>query len=89
MKSKDKVSRKILILSKSCFTTFVKQKVADYLCALSGVYAFAVLKHSVDTQKVDVSQQINDSVSKKIAKYACPDHIQVTPIRHRPKITRK
>ncbi|TNM94961.1 hypothetical protein fugu_017720 [Takifugu bimaculatus] len=41
-----------------------------------GVFAFAVLKQGVDTQHGDVSQQLKDTVSKKIAKYASPDHIQ-------------
>uniref|UniRef100_A0A674N2A2 Propionate--CoA ligase n=1 Tax=Takifugu rubripes TaxID=31033 RepID=A0A674N2A2_TAKRU len=41
-----------------------------------GVFAFAVLKQGVDTQYGDVSQQLKDTVSKKIAKYASPDHIQ-------------
>lgn len=42
-----------------------------------GVFAFAVLKQGVDAQYGDVSQQLKDTVSKKIAKYASPDHIQV------------
>lgn len=45
---------------------------------LSGVYAFVVIKKGVDVQEADLSQQLNDMVSKKIAKYACPDCIQVT-----------
>lgn len=44
---------------------------------VSGVYAFAVLKQGADTQNGDVSQQLKDIVSKKIAKYASPDCIQV------------
>lgn len=44
---------------------------------LSGVYAFVVLKKDVDVQEADLSRQLNDMVSKKIAKYACPDFIQV------------
>lgn len=43
----------------------------------SGVFAFAVLKQGVDAQYEDVSQQLKDMVSKKIAKYASPDHVQV------------
>ncbi|XP_077367667.1 acetyl-coenzyme A synthetase 2-like, mitochondrial isoform X1 [Festucalex cinctus] len=39
-----------------------------------GVYAFVVLKQ--DAQEADLASQINSSVSNKIAKYACPDHIQ-------------
>ncbi|XP_077443021.1 acetyl-coenzyme A synthetase 2-like, mitochondrial [Stigmatopora argus] len=39
-----------------------------------GVYAFVVLKQ--DAQNGDLTSQINRSVSDKIAKYACPDHIQ-------------
>lgn len=44
---------------------------------VSGVYAFVVLKQGVDAQKGDVSQQLKDSVSKRVAKYAGPDRIQV------------
>lgn len=47
------------------------------LSALSGVYAYVVLKKGVDLQEMDLHQQLNDAVSKKIAKYACPDYIQV------------
>ncbi|KAM7395438.1 hypothetical protein PAMA_006951 [Pampus argenteus] len=43
-----------------------------------GVYAFVVLKSDVDIQEADVSLQLKDMVSKKIAKYACPDYIQFT-----------
>ncbi|XP_061900494.1 acetyl-coenzyme A synthetase 2-like, mitochondrial isoform X2 [Entelurus aequoreus] len=39
-----------------------------------GVYAFVVLKQ--DVQDVDLTSKINHTVSNKIAKYACPDHIQ-------------
>ncbi|XP_062267120.1 acetyl-coenzyme A synthetase 2-like, mitochondrial [Platichthys flesus] len=42
-----------------------------------GVYAFVVLKKSADAQESDVSRQLKEAVSKKIAKYACPDHIQI------------
>uniref|UniRef100_H3DG14 Acetyl-coenzyme A synthetase n=1 Tax=Tetraodon nigroviridis TaxID=99883 RepID=H3DG14_TETNG len=42
-----------------------------------GVYAFVVLKQGVDAQKGDVSQQLKDMVSKRIAKYAGPDCIQL------------
>lgn len=48
-----------------------------FLSVVSGVYAFAVLKQGVDAQKGDVSQQLKDIVSKRIAKYASPDCIQV------------
>lgn len=43
----------------------------------SGVYTFVVLKKDVDVQETDLSRLLNDMVSKKIAKYACPDFIQV------------
>ena len=43
-----------------------------------GVYAFVVLKKDVVVQEAELSQQLLDMVSKKIAKYACPDVIQVT-----------
>ena len=43
----------------------------------SGVYTFVVLKKDVDIQETDLSRLLNDMVSKKIAKYACPDFIQV------------
>ncbi|KAM9778652.1 acetyl-coenzyme A synthetase 2-like, mitochondrial [Syngnathus typhle] len=39
-----------------------------------GVYAFVVLKQ--EAQEADLASQINNTVSNKIAKYACPDHIQ-------------
>ncbi|XP_061668605.1 acetyl-coenzyme A synthetase 2-like, mitochondrial isoform X2 [Syngnathoides biaculeatus] len=39
-----------------------------------GVYAFVVLKQNA--QEADLASQINAAVSGKIAKYACPDHIQ-------------
>ncbi|XP_068580570.1 acetyl-coenzyme A synthetase 2-like, mitochondrial isoform X2 [Cebidichthys violaceus] len=41
-----------------------------------GVYAFAVLKQDVEVQGAELRQQLNNMVSKKIAKYACPDFIQ-------------
>lgn len=41
-----------------------------------GVYAFVVLKTDVDIQEADVSAQINNTVNKKIAKFASPDYIQ-------------
>ncbi|XP_010776008.1 acetyl-coenzyme A synthetase 2-like, mitochondrial isoform X2 [Notothenia coriiceps] len=41
-----------------------------------GVYAFVVLKKDVDDKEADLSQQLNNMVSKKIAKYACADFIQ-------------
>ncbi|KAI4802498.1 hypothetical protein KUCAC02_020332 [Chaenocephalus aceratus] len=40
------------------------------------VYAFVVLKKDADDQEADLSQQLNNMVSKKIAKYACPDFVQ-------------
>lgn len=49
------------------------------LFVVSGVYAFVVLKQGVDGQKGDVSLQLKDIVSKRIAKYASPDCIQVIP----------
>lgn len=54
-----------------------KQVVWVPLSVVAGVYAFAVLKQGADTQNGDVSQQLKDIVSKKIAKYASPDCIQV------------
>ncbi|XP_034755411.1 acetyl-coenzyme A synthetase 2-like, mitochondrial isoform X2 [Etheostoma cragini] len=42
-----------------------------------GVYAFVVLKQGVNVQEEDLSRQLNNMVSKKIAKYACPDFIQL------------
>uniref|UniRef100_A0A3B4XIX8 Acetyl-coenzyme A synthetase n=2 Tax=Seriola lalandi dorsalis TaxID=1841481 RepID=A0A3B4XIX8_SERLL len=41
-----------------------------------GVYAFVVLKKSVEVEEADVSRQLTVMVSKNIAKYACPDCIQ-------------
>ncbi|XP_056284027.1 acetyl-coenzyme A synthetase 2-like, mitochondrial [Pseudoliparis swirei] len=41
-----------------------------------GVYAFVVLKKNVVVQSADLCQQLSNMVSKKIAKYACPDFIQ-------------
>uniref|UniRef100_A0A3Q3F3D2 Propionate--CoA ligase n=1 Tax=Labrus bergylta TaxID=56723 RepID=A0A3Q3F3D2_9LABR len=41
-----------------------------------GVYAFVVLKKVVDVEEADLSKQLKHMVSKKIAKYACPDYIQ-------------
>ncbi|KAF3849838.1 hypothetical protein F7725_019557 [Dissostichus mawsoni] len=41
-----------------------------------GVYTFVVLKKDADDQEADLSQQLNNMVSKNIAKYACPDFIQ-------------
>ncbi|TNN82663.1 Acetyl-coenzyme A synthetase 2-like, mitochondrial [Liparis tanakae] len=41
-----------------------------------GVYAFVVLKKAVAVQRADLCQQLSNMVSKKIAKYACPDFIQ-------------
>uniref|UniRef100_UPI0037E7ED1D acetyl-coenzyme A synthetase 2-like, mitochondrial n=1 Tax=Semicossyphus pulcher TaxID=241346 RepID=UPI0037E7ED1D len=42
-----------------------------------GVYAFVVLKKAVDVKGADLSKQLNNMVTTKIAKYACPDHIQL------------
>uniref|UniRef100_A0A8C5G112 Acetyl-coenzyme A synthetase n=1 Tax=Gouania willdenowi TaxID=441366 RepID=A0A8C5G112_GOUWI len=42
-----------------------------------GVYAFVVLKKNIDIKEDDLSRQLNKMVSKKIAKYACPDVIQL------------
>uniref|UniRef100_A0A8D3BUK2 Propionate--CoA ligase n=1 Tax=Scophthalmus maximus TaxID=52904 RepID=A0A8D3BUK2_SCOMX len=42
-----------------------------------GVYAFVVLKKIAEVQDSDLSRQLNDMVAKKIAKYACPDCIQI------------
>lgn len=47
------------------------------MSVVSGVYAFVVLKKGVDAQKGDVTLQLKDIVSKRIAKYASPDYIQV------------
>lgn len=44
---------------------------------LPGVYAFVVLKKDVNIQEADLSKQLSNLVSGKIAKYACPDFIQV------------
>ncbi|XP_027139886.1 acetyl-coenzyme A synthetase 2-like, mitochondrial isoform X2 [Larimichthys crocea] len=41
-----------------------------------GVYCFVVLKKDVDVKEADLSRQLNNIVSQKIAKYACPDYIQ-------------
>ncbi|TDH00385.1 hypothetical protein EPR50_G00187930 [Perca flavescens] len=41
-----------------------------------GVYAFVVLKKGVKVQEEELSRKLNNMVSKKIAKYACPDFIQ-------------
>lgn len=59
------------------FSWFKKLKSRFSICASSGVYAFVVLKKNTDVQEADVCRQLNDTVSKKIAKYACPDCIQV------------
>ncbi|XP_060908115.1 acetyl-coenzyme A synthetase 2-like, mitochondrial [Labrus mixtus] len=40
------------------------------------VYAFVVLKKVVDVEEADLSKLLKQMVSKKIAKYACPDYIQ-------------
>lgn len=41
------------------------------------MYAFVVLKKGVDVREADLTRQLNSMVSEKIAKYACPDFIQV------------
>ncbi|CAN9507371.1 unnamed protein product [Ophioblennius macclurei] len=41
-----------------------------------GVYAFVVLKATTNMTEEDLTRQLNDTVSKRIAKYACPDFIQ-------------
>lgn len=51
---------------------------ARFLSLSSGVYAFVVLKQAADVQEVDLPLHLKDMVSKKIAKYASPDCIQVT-----------
>uniref|UniRef100_A0A8C6SDZ5 Propionate--CoA ligase n=1 Tax=Neogobius melanostomus TaxID=47308 RepID=A0A8C6SDZ5_9GOBI len=42
-----------------------------------GVYAFVVLKKEADITEPELRQQLKDSVSKSIAKYASPDYIQI------------
>ncbi|KAL6096075.1 uncharacterized protein ACO6RY_09852 [Pungitius sinensis] len=42
-----------------------------------GIYAFVVLKKDEEVQGEDLCQQLRNMVSKKIAKYACPDFIQI------------
>ncbi|KAM9797962.1 acetyl-coenzyme A synthetase 2-like, mitochondrial [Neosynchiropus ocellatus] len=42
-----------------------------------GVYAFVVLKKNVDASIDEIISQLNSMVSTKIAKYACPDHVQI------------
>ncbi|XP_053738074.1 acetyl-coenzyme A synthetase 2-like, mitochondrial isoform X1 [Synchiropus splendidus] len=42
-----------------------------------GIYAFVVLKKNVDASVDEIISQLNSMVSTKIAKYACPDHVQV------------
>ncbi|XP_052380304.1 acetyl-coenzyme A synthetase 2-like, mitochondrial isoform X2 [Oncorhynchus keta] len=42
-----------------------------------GVYVFVVLKKAVMVQDDVLAQQIREMVSRSIAKYACPDFIQV------------
>lgn len=42
-----------------------------------GVYAFVVLKKKVDVPEAQLCKQLKDKVSKSIAKYACPDYIQI------------
>ncbi|XP_062324435.1 acetyl-coenzyme A synthetase 2-like, mitochondrial [Osmerus eperlanus] len=42
-----------------------------------GVYAFVVLKQGVEVQEALLALQITEIVSRSIAKYACPDFIQV------------
>ncbi|KAM8832713.1 acetyl-coenzyme A synthetase 2-like, mitochondrial isoform 2-T2 [Spinachia spinachia] len=42
-----------------------------------GVYAFVVLKKDQELQGAVLCEQLRNMVSKKIAKYACPDFIQI------------
>ncbi|XP_029553231.1 acetyl-coenzyme A synthetase 2-like, mitochondrial isoform X2 [Salmo trutta] len=42
-----------------------------------GVYVFVVLKKAVMVQEDVLAQQLREMVSRSIAKYACPDFIQV------------
>ncbi|XP_068198128.1 acetyl-coenzyme A synthetase 2-like, mitochondrial [Antennarius striatus] len=42
-----------------------------------GVYVFVVLKKDVEVDEAELSRQLNVMVSKKIAKYACPDCVQL------------
>ncbi|KAM9839970.1 acetyl-coenzyme A synthetase 2-like, mitochondrial [Aulostomus maculatus] len=43
-----------------------------------GVYAFVVLKTETNIEEADLTSQLKNMVSKKIAKYACPDFIQLS-----------
>ena len=48
------------------------------ICGVStGVYAFVVLKQGVEVQEALLALRITEIVSRSIAKYACPDFIQV------------
>uniref|UniRef100_A0A8C5DIX4 Propionate--CoA ligase n=1 Tax=Gouania willdenowi TaxID=441366 RepID=A0A8C5DIX4_GOUWI len=51
--------------------------IETYYQPYPGVYAFVVLKKNIDIKEDDLSRQLNKMVSKKIAKYACPDVIQL------------
>uniref|UniRef100_A0A672GJW1 Propionate--CoA ligase n=1 Tax=Salarias fasciatus TaxID=181472 RepID=A0A672GJW1_SALFA len=59
--------------------------IETYCQPYPGVYAFVVLKATADKEEEDLTRQLNDTVSKKIAKYACPDFIQVTFAKRLPK----
>uniref|UniRef100_A0A8C5G0V8 Acetyl-coenzyme A synthetase n=1 Tax=Gouania willdenowi TaxID=441366 RepID=A0A8C5G0V8_GOUWI len=54
-----------------------------------GVYAFVVLKKNIDIKEDDLSRQLNKMVSKKIAKYACPDLANRLPKTRSGKIMRR
>uniref|UniRef100_A0A673WGX5 Propionate--CoA ligase n=1 Tax=Salmo trutta TaxID=8032 RepID=A0A673WGX5_SALTR len=48
-----------------------------YFQPYPGVYVFVVLKKAVMVQEDVLAQQLREMVSRSIAKYACPDFIQV------------
>uniref|UniRef100_A0A8C6S7Q6 Propionate--CoA ligase n=1 Tax=Neogobius melanostomus TaxID=47308 RepID=A0A8C6S7Q6_9GOBI len=51
--------------------------IETYCQPFPGVYAFVVLKKEADITEPELRQQLKDSVSKSIAKYASPDYIQI------------
>ncbi|CAB1339792.1 unnamed protein product, partial [Coregonus sp. 'balchen'] len=55
----------------------------DDVINVSGVYVFVVLKKAAEVQEDVLARQLREMVSRSIAKYACPDFIQV--VRHLPK----
>ena len=59
-----------------CYTQ-AQLKISPFFFASSGVYAFVVLKKDVNQQEADLTRELNNMVSEKIAKYACPDFVQV------------